>query len=374
VLLYFTAAELDQVTSKGIEHELGFNYSDGRWGFRSVNVGTWSLINLWSGAWFHSVQADINTKQPTVNGDYMWGSIYNGLASFPFAYFAYFGASATVDRNITDPDKVNWNSFNVSVSSSFMASAFISLVERNSAGEDQQEIKLSALGWGYNGTASNKLTNKTAGLYAFVFDGTRLVFNWPTVQLQYIITQIAGELNIFDGVSVYPKSLESIVLIDDWRYKNTSNHLVLKLALGTLKGSWTTDGQLTAGNGAGKVYFHLEKEAIIDGVLTPVKIGAKINATADVAFQNADITVQLNSKYASEAACEIIEIEFPPGATSIVYDPTMGSGDSPFEPVPPQPSNVLPIVLGVVGASVVVILVVVIILYCGQRQGYTTVA
>jgi len=150
--------------------------------------------------------------------------------------------------------------------------------------------------------------------------------------------------------------------------------LVLKLALGTATGSWSAEGQLTAGSGDGKVYFHLEKEAIVDGVVSPVKIGAIVNSSAAVAFGNADIAFQLSSRYQGEASCQIIEVEFPAGAASITYDPTMGSGDSPFEPAPPTQANVLPIVLGVVGAAVVVLVVIVVIIYFGNRRGYSEVA
>jgi len=307
------------------------------------------------------------------NGDYMWGSIYAGLGVMPVSWFGYFNANVDVNRNISNPGGVNWATFNVSLTSSFMASTFISIVERDATGADVLEIPLGSLGWNFNTSESDLITNKTAGLYGFVFDGSRIIQGWPTVQLQYIITEVGGELSLLNGVFVFPRAIESLILIDDWRYQNTANSLVLKVAVGTVQGSWVADGQITGGSGDGKVYFLFSKDVSVNGTMQPAKIGAIVTVDATVAFSNPNVAAQLNTKYQKEASCQVIEVILPAGANKIIYDPTMGSGEFPYGSPPTTDSNVVAIVLGIVGSLVVVVIVVVLIVMFGKRPTYTAV-
>lgn len=67
-----------------------------------------------------------------------------------------------------------------------------------------------------------------------------LTFCSPKIQLQYVVTEVAGTLNVLDGVPVFPKALESIVVIDGWPYESLDNTLTLKLAIGSAESSWSS--------------------------------------------------------------------------------------------------------------------------------------
>lgn len=152
--------------------------------------------------WYHSLQTDINTKEPKVDGDFIWGSVYIGRKDFPLNWQGYWAASVTANRTV-DPSKVNWEAFDVSFTSSFVASIYLKLVEKvlclantfltqqNTTGEAVTEEALNTL-WDYEATKSTELTNKTAGLFANVFSTN--LRNGAYMELQYILTEHSGVL------------------------------------------------------------------------------------------------------------------------------------------------------------------------------------
>jgi len=284
-------------------------------------------------------------------------------------WLGYFASSIQVDRNITNPNNVSWVDFNVSVASSFAATAFLSLTELNGTTPVKQ-LSFSSLGFTYNATASDLMTNKTAGLYAFVFNSLSVA---PKIELQYIITEVAGVINVLTGVPVYPKAVESIMIIDGWNYVSLENRLSLRIAVGSAQSSWSADGQITAGSGDSLVYFHLAKTVEADGKLTPVEFAGSIIGNLDTAFANPYVVAQLRSRYQASAMCRIIDILIPPGANHIVYDPTMGAGQSPFSPQDSD-GNYWIIIASVLAVVVFVAAVVIlIVLYRRRKSEYATI-
>jgi len=234
---------------------------------------------------------------------------------------------------------------------------------------------LSLFRWARNDSYSATLTNASAGLYAFVFDGFRInpLITWPRIQLQYILTETAGQLNLY-SIPVYPRALESIIIIQGWKYVDPANHLVLKVGVGTADGSWSADGQFVAGTGNEKVFFRLSSQAIVDGNVSPAKVGASVSSSASVVFANPAVVAQLNSRYQGGVSASLIEVSFPAGANDIFYDPTIGSGDSPYSPSAPPAEDILPIVFGVLGAFIAVLIIIVLAVYFTRsRPGYDKV-
>jgi len=229
----------------------------------------------------------------------------------------------------------------------------------------------------YEFRRSTLLTNPSAGLYAFVVDGKQSgIFPPPSqpglrVQLQYILSETAGTINILGGLPVYPNSVESIVVISGWNYASLDNYLSLFIAVGTGTTKWSVDGQLKTGGGDNKVYFRVAKEAFVGGVKSPVKIGAVVTADITATFQNPNVQLQLVSKYKHSAECKIVEVSFLPGADLIVYDPTMGSGESPYDGSTPDDSALI-VGLGIGGCLLLLVVAVVIIFAWYYRRRYAT--
>jgi len=170
---------------------------------------------------------------------------------------------------------------------------------------------------------------------------------------------------------VYPKSVETIVVISGWNYASQQNSLSLFIAVGTGSTEWSVDGQLKTGLGDDKVYFRLSKEAFINGVKSPVQIGGVVSADISATFQNPNVQVQLVSRYKKSAECKIVEVCFTPGAERIVYDPTMGSGDSPFD----APQNDSALIIGLsIGGCMLLLVIAGVIIVTWYRRRYATYA
>jgi len=222
--------------------------------------------------------------------------------------------------------------------------------------------------WTFNVTASNLLTNASAGLYAFVYDG-RPPLSPLKVQIQYILTQTGGVLNMLNGVPVYPRALETIIIVSGWQYADPANRLSLYIAIGSVSASWTAVGLLTGGSTSDdKIYFRLAPEATVNGRLVSVDIGVTVTASLSETFLNGPVVAQLNSRYKGQASCQIVEVVFPQNAGLIIYDPTMGNGDSPFPDDPPYGTNPpVAVILSVVGCILIVLIIVVVIISCRGR-------
>jgi len=331
-----------------------------------LKAGIWNL-GLWSGAWWQSLQAEIDTRQPVVQGDFIWGAVYVGTGSFPLAWTGYFGASVEFQRNITNPNGTDWSGFNVSVSSSFIASSFLGLSEKNASGAEVTFLPFNTIIWFFNKTASISMTNVSAGIHAFVFEGARLGIGWPVVQIQYIVTEDAGTLNLLDGVMVVPRAIESIILINGWQYQSESNQLALRTAIGSLQSSGTVDGQISAGSGDNRVFFRFASKVQVDGVMVPAAVGVGVEKDIALTFQNKDVVAQLTGRYQAQAACQVVEVIFPAGAQSIAYDPTMGSGVSPYDQPTDTPNNTA-LIVGVVIGSVAFVAIIIFGVACYVRR------
>eukprot|EP01127_Copromyxa_protea_P000558 TRINITY_DN10473_c0_g1_i1.p1 TRINITY_DN10473_c0_g1~~TRINITY_DN10473_c0_g1_i1.p1 ORF type:complete len:371 (-),score=83.35 TRINITY_DN10473_c0_g1_i1:44-1156(-) len=345
--------------------ELNFDSTDESFHYRSLSTSTWSLLG-WSGVWYGSVQTNVETKQPIANGDFIWGSVYIGRNEYPLNWQGYWAASVSNHTPI-DPSKANWQNFDVSLTSSFVASVYLKLVEKNSTGAFVGEKTLDTV-WSYDKATSTELTNKTAGLYASVFDTT--LSNGATVELQYILTEQSGVLDVLTGVQVVPKGVETIVLINNWPYQSEDNTLTLVLAAGSSSMDVNVDGQVTSGSGDDAVFFRVAKEAQIDGKIEATKVTASGSSDIEATFGKSGVTTQLTGRYGKTASCGIFTVEFPAGAKEIVYDPSMGSGENPFE----EPSNLLMVIaLSITGAFIVLFIAGVALYQYRKRVQYKSI-
>jgi len=177
--------------------------------YRSLNFFQ-LFLGLFNGAAYNSLQVDIDTKNLTVDGDFIWGAFYVGSGTPPVQWHGYWNAHVEIDRNLTNNTNfANFSNFNVSSSSSFIITSYFEIVEKNSTGGIVGIYPLNKI-WSYNVIESRDQTNASIGLYSAVFDG--IVSIGKRVKIQYIATEYTGVIDMLDGVPVYPKAIETIFL------------------------------------------------------------------------------------------------------------------------------------------------------------------
>ena len=75
-----------------------------------------------------------------------------------------------------------------------------------------------------------------------------------------------------------------------------------------------------------KVYATVAGEAIISGNPQTVQITARIDSDAASELVS-QIKAAVNAIYKSDVSVAVFDVEFPAGASDIVYDPTIGQGE-----------------------------------------------
>eukprot|EP01125_Pyxidicula_operculata_P000882 TRINITY_DN10779_c0_g1_i1.p1 TRINITY_DN10779_c0_g1~~TRINITY_DN10779_c0_g1_i1.p1 ORF type:complete len:377 (-),score=65.18 TRINITY_DN10779_c0_g1_i1:55-1185(-) len=368
VLLLFVSSALGQ--SAYIETD--DTSLDQQFHARYLSVGTWDLFG-YHGAWINSVQLDVNNStEPSVSGDFIWGSVYAGSGLYPISYLAYFGASANAERNVTNT--TGWATFSVDATAAFIGSGFLKIVEKDQDGNVVDGLDFSdfTLKWDRDDALSRSLSNYSAGIYVIVFTTTKGSVN---IQLQYVVVRKPGIINntFVGSITMVPKSIESIITITGWGYKNSSNYLALRVGVAGAKGSLQKSGQISFGSGTSRTFFYFSKSVYVDSKLTSVGAIAVEQVNISKAFGLTAFSLQAQSKYGSDGGCFIVEIPFPAGANSITYDPTTGTGDSPYDDIQ-NPSN-LGLIVGLVVTAVILICAVIgVTVYLRRRSGYAPVA
>jgi len=216
--------------------------------------------------------------------------------------------------------------------------------EKNPAGTVVRSINFKACTWNVGG--GNDTTGRLRYLTVDTFLCANLVFG-ETVSFVFFISDTLGMVNLGNGVTatVTPKTLESVVTITNWKYADNANSL--SLVYGTVTGAMAESGSiaagsgnvLTTGSGNNQVYAQYARFASINGVNGNVKIShvglANISAIVEDANHNAVLTAVYKGIGGVEA--KQTTVSFPAGASKIVYDPTVGSG----EPIPDDAKTLL---------------------------------
>lgn len=320
------------------------------------------------GFWYETKELNETSKAPLAGGDTIRGTFYipAGVPGYPVNWQVYYPPGVKV--NATG----DWVTYDVSGASSYIASVYESLVEKNSTGGDVATQSLSSV-WAFDELESTLLTNVTAGIFATVFKTT--FANGATVQLRYIVTEHSGKLNTFNDVFVIPKAVETIVVISDWTYADPKNTLSLVVVSGSGAVAGTSTGHLWSGNGASEVFFHVSPtDQIYDGTPNPPKT-EEVHVGYDAVdsgkyFTNTPVQAQLTKKYGNAANAGVFSSQFSASAKVVVYGATLGSG-----PDPDAPTNVGLIVGLTVGLFVLLVAIIAFLYYYRKRlfKGYQKV-
>jgi len=224
-------------------------------------------------------------------------------------------------------------SADVSKSAGYVGTAVLYLEEKNSTNQTVAKASLQYLAnfgsqnQGLTYTLSE--TSKAADDIQYVtFSGASNDENNEdySVDITYMASRHAGLVGGegVNGVPVVPKSIESIVTINNYPYQSPSNYISLVLAVATEFADVSKSGQLVY-DANKTVYFSVSKNVYLSGNVGTVDISTFESGDFDE-VGNSDFQQQVTAKYGAKAAIKYIKVAFPPGATNIVYDPSIGTG------------------------------------------------
>jgi len=343
-LLLFFALTKAQVTVSYSGNVTG--WSDSKWNefqFRKTSLFKISIPLVFSGAWFTSIAANVNSSSTSSSG--LFGSVYAGLQIAPTSALAFYTTNF-------DYSNINYYSFDVSASAGFIGTEYISITEKS--GNTVVNVKnLKNLIWTLGDSQSSN------GLHYVTIKGTEFFSNFQVI-VTFISSDNVGYVNYQNkevGAIVTPKTIESIVEINNYPYKSSSNYL--SLTMGSATGSFNVVASASAsnmisGSGDNQVYFALSNDAIVDGN----KVSVAVSSFATVSTgTNSYIEGQAKGKYGGSINVVTVSVDFPAGATNIVYDPTIGQGTPPTLDTGISAVAIFFIILGIVVFVGVVVLV-----------------
>jgi len=273
----------------------------------------------------HPFSVGVGPNMITADGVFgvsVFGAPLNPLS--PAVLLSYFGSQLDFVANGT-----NYAAFNASAAAAFIGKVFLSLTEVNAAGTVVQTILLKDLIWANVASATSV---GTGGLRYSTYQGTQLLNPTFSISISEVFSDVIGMLNVVGSAVVTPKSVETIITINNFPYISTANSVSLNMAVATEAGFVVATGKvttLTAGTGNGAAYFTLDHVAKVNGVVAGVVLSGFAAGTADTNFANSYITGSVTAKYGAVATLQFISVKFPAGASSIVYDPSMGAGSMP---------------------------------------------
>jgi len=266
----------------------------------------------------------------------------------PTATLAYYTANF-------DYSKIsNYFNFNVGASAGFIGTQYIYVTEKSGSSIVSQK-SLGNLIW----TLSNSANS--GALHYVTFKGSDPnPFSSFQVLITFISSDNVGFVNYsYASALVTPKTLESIIEINNYPYQSQSNYL--SLTMGVVTGNFQVSGSVStnnviSGTGDDQVYFSLSNEATINGNSVSVTVSSFTQGSDTISGSNSYIQAQAQGKYGGSINSLIVSVDFPAGSANIVYDPTIGQGTPPLTD---NSLSVVAIVFIVFGCIAFVVLIVV---------------
>jgi hypothetical protein len=298
--------------------------------FRTTSMLDFSILNLYTGIFTTSISADFGSN--TASADGIYGAAYAGVGAPPTAYLSYW-ATTTQWQN-SNNGVTDYSSANTTASAAFIGKVFLSLDEVDPNNVTVQTIGLvfqlakptSSVSWTL-GSKQYGGSLRYATLVGTIFGNSNF-----QIFLSYLISDVVGVINVPGSAIVTPKSLESVIEIDNFPYKSTANSVRLNLVVGSAVGAVSAQGSVTHyinGNNGNAAYLTLDHSHSADGVVTPVSISGWIDGSASAGTGVGNFDAQVRGKYAAAANFKFISVTFKAGAAKIVYDPTIGVGSNP---------------------------------------------
>lgn len=245
---------------------------------------------------------------------------------FPATWLAYYNTNKTLNFGslsfLTAPlDNTN---------AGYILTAYTRLIELDSAGNQVAALSLSsALGNILNNINTfswAKADASVSGDVKFVTirgtDSRRANFN---ILITFAVSTKVGILE-YGNTPINPRTLETIIEINNWPYASSSNTLSLEVVAGS--GAATATGRLFSSISNSKVYLRVASGVSVDGRDGTVSTSAWADASFDADLPSlALLKAQAESAISGTINLKKTEIRFPAGAAKIIYDPTLGQGE-----------------------------------------------
>jgi hypothetical protein len=298
--------------------------------FRSTSMIDFSVLSLYTGIFTTSINVDFGSN--TASADGIYGAAYAGVSAPPTAYLSYWATNSqwqNSNNGITD-----YGSANITASAAFIGKVFLSLDEVTPNNVTVQTISLvfslakptSSVTWTL-GNSQYGSSLRYATLVGSIVGNSNF-----KIYLSYLISDVVGVINAPGSAIVTPKSLESVIEIDNFPYQSTANSVRLNLVVGSAAGTVSAQGSVTHfinGNNGNTAYVTLDHSHSADGVITPVSITGWIAGSASAGTGVGNFDAQVRGKYAATASFTFVSVTFKAGAAKIIYDPTIGVGSNP---------------------------------------------
>lgn len=308
--------------------------------YRQTFALAYTVPGLLNGAGVTSINVD--RKENSVVVDALAATAFQSIGSVPpIAWLAWVDATVT-----WVPTSTFFTNFDASAAANFIAKAIISLSE-NKDGQDSNIILLKNLIW-----TTSSLTNDN-NLHGITLTGTTLLTDLK-VEVQFLVPAVKGKIQVEGGDSrvVVPKSIETIIKVSNFPFKDSSSKLKLTFGIITGSANVQADGTLTSGSGNSGTYFTIASTAVVDGKNKKVSFEGWSEGT--VADFPSDIQAKLSAKYGASASAKLGSILVPQGQV-ITWDPAIGSGE------PPKTTLSAGAIVGIVIAVLVVVAIVTLI-------------
>jgi len=291
--------------------------NQGQFAYRDMNVAIVNFGNFYNGVFFTTTSTINNNK--THQKDVVAGAFYVGLNTPPTASVSFFDSILTYNQAQT----ANPFGFSAQAADTFIAKVFLSLEEVNATNATVQTIPLDGLNWVL--TNAQVATNGK-GLQWITFQGTSPNIPNFSIQISAVFSQVLGLLNVVGNPVITPKSLETIINMTNFPYKNKADSVRLNTVVGMGMSTLSIQGSvtITSGNGTSGSYVHFSNQVLADGRTTTVTINTVDAGNSAMGYQIVD--TQITSKFSTAHSIMFVSITFPAGATTVIYDPSLGSG------------------------------------------------
>jgi hypothetical protein len=287
----------------------------------------------------------------------------------PSAAFAFYRAS--IPSFDSADDFIN---FNFSAAVGFLVTQYISVIELTPNGDIETISDLWMLKW----NKVSEFKDPDNDLHSMTIRGINILVNADLeIHLTFVISNKLGLIKYNNANSttiVTPKSLECIVEILGYKYKNAGNRLQMKI--GIITGSTYYRDSIKArifssgDDFPDQVYYIIKNgEVFIDGTIMNVNVSNPEDGHDDQKIY--DMT---KTKY-NKPDDDMMYINFPPNAQKITFTTTMGEGYSPYDDVKEdtKPDYLVTVLLIIGGCLLGLIIVGTVVFLYRKNKEYSQI-
>jgi len=146
------------------------------------------------------------------------------------------------------------------------------------------------------------------------------------VTVTYVTSEKAGILK-YGNTPVSPRSMEMIIKVDGFKLTSKKNHIRMLLGFLSASGSAEVDGnaKVIKNKDADDVYVAASEYAVIDDKRVEVDVSIK-SGHEDLGSVEAILEATLGGSLDTQ----LVNVDFPAGEESFIYDPAAGSGSNVY--------------------------------------------